>query len=124
MKYRFLLFTLLTFILVFTYSKNHGQALQITSPNITIAACPGEWIQYNVNNNANPIPTCFYTWTVTNGEIDGGYQDGNIATISGYNVQLVRIRWFEVDKIKIGNIVIKAESCNNAFASKGLITPP
>lgn len=57
MKNRPLLFTLSALLIsILTYSENYGQVLQITSPNIAFAACPGEWIQYTVNNNANPLP--------------------------------------------------------------------
>lgn len=114
MKNKLLLFFLLFASFLIYHSQSYGQVLQVTSPNITFAACPGEWINYTVNNQANPIPTCYYTWTVTNGEIEGGFQNGATSTISGSNMLTIKIRWFEVNKTQTGKVTIKAESCDNA----------
>ncbi|QSE98253.1 T9SS type A sorting domain-containing protein [Fulvivirga lutea] len=120
MKNKLLLLTLLTTLLLLTYSKNYGQ-IEIVGPDITFAVNPGEWIQYSINNQANPIPTCYYEWTVTNGEIEFGSQTGSTSTISGYNMLLVRIRWFEVDKNQTGSIQIAAENCDNASGNDNQI---
>lgn len=62
------------------------------NPNEVFAKCPNEWIIYTVTNTSTAA--CSYDWTVTNGEIQGGFLNGNVSTFTGGT--LIQIKWFDV----------------------------
>lgn len=60
-------------------------------PTGIFAKCPNEFINYTVTNTSTAA--CTYDWTVTNGEILGGFLNGNVSTFTGGT--LVQIKWFD-----------------------------
>lgn len=81
------IFTILTFL----FLGLTGYSQITMSPTTAFAQCPGVTITYQANNSVTN--SCIFDWTVTNGSIQGGFQNGNISTFSGGN--LVTITWFD-----------------------------
>jgi hypothetical protein len=75
-------------------------------PNEVFAKCPNEFIVYTITNAVNAA--CNYEWTVTNGEILGGFQNGNTSTFSGGSQ--VQIKW--LNTTSSGSIQVNATNCN------------
>jgi hypothetical protein len=70
--------------------------------------CPGISYSYTVTNSVTT--TCIYEWTVTNGVISGGTQNGSTSTFSGG--ENVTITWFDVKSG--GTISVTARTCSDA----------
>lgn len=75
-------------------------------PNEVFAKCPNEFIVYTITNAVNAV--CTYEWTVTNGEILGGFQNGNTSTFTGGSQ--VQIKW--LNTTSSGSIQVNATNCN------------
>lgn len=106
------IFTILAFLLLAL----SGFAQISMSPNPTFAQCPGVAITYSANNSVTN--SCIFDWTVTNGSIQGGFQNGNVSTFSGGN--LATITWFDVTQS--GQIKIQARDCSPSSGNTSELT--
>lgn len=92
---------LLTFLLVST----SGYSQITITPNTAFAQCAGYPITYTVDNAITN--NCQFEWTVTNGTIQGGFQNGNVSTFTGGN--LIIVTWSDISS---GSIHVKARDCS------------
>ena len=96
---------LLTFFLFTFCLKVFSQSLTF-SPTNAFDQCPGQPLQYTVNNSVTN--SCIFDWTVTNGSIQGGSQNGNVSTFSGGT--LVTVTW--TNTTSSGQISVVARNCS------------
>jgi hypothetical protein len=94
---------LYTFALAFFAATAYSQIT--IAPNISFSQCPGVSIVYTANNVTTNA--CIFDWTVTNGTITGGLQDGNTSTFSGGN--LITVVWADATT---GTIKVKVRNCS------------
>lgn len=87
------------------------------SPNNAFDQCPNQPLQYTVNNSVTNA--CIFDWTVTNGTITGGSQNGNVSTFSGGT--LVTITW--LNTTQSGLISVVARNCNPAGGNTSSAPP-
>ncbi len=92
-------------ILLILCANTYSQTLTI-APNNSFDQCPNQPLQYTVNNSVTNA--CIFDWTVTNGSIQGGSQNGNISTFSGGT--LVTITWNNTTSS--GQVSVVARNCS------------
>jgi hypothetical protein len=97
-----IIFTTLSFLLIGL----SGYSQITINPSPVFAECPGVALIYQADNSVTN--SCIFDWTVTNGSIQGGIQNGNVSTYSGGN--LVTITWFDVTQN--GQINIQTRNCS------------
>lgn len=93
----------------------HAQVIEINEP-VAFAKCPGVTYFFTATNSITN--SCIFDWTVTNGSIQGGFQNGNVSTFSGGNS--VNISWFDVTQN--GQIKVKARDCSPSSGNSSTFT--
>lgn len=98
---------LLVFVILFYALAAFAQTYSLSpSPGNSLPSCPGITKPFSITVSSGSLPSCTYTWTVTNGRFP---DHNNATTYAALNLTSINVQWN--DTHNGGNLKVEVSGC-------------